>query len=331
MLKVRIESFGYKEQPILEDISLEVAPGEHLALMGESGSGKSSLLKIIYGLLHLEQGTVFWGEREAKGPNFNLVPGEPYMKYLAQDFDLMPYISVEENIGQFLSVFEPETHRQRIDELLELIEMEAFAKTRVDRLSGGQQQRVALARVLAQQPELLLLDEPFGHIDSFKRNDLRRKLFPYLKAQGIALLTASHDPEDVLPHADSVMVLRNGRAIAQERTKTLYNNPPNHYVASLFSPVSELPIKQLKSYSSIERSVLIYPHEFQVAERSGLKVTVENSFFQGGHYLNEGRTDEGTHLFFNTPKKQKSGTSIFLNVSLKTINSRIKVGQTTPP
>src|SRR5690606_40426697 len=117
MLKVRIESFGYGDQIILDDITLDVAQGEHLALMGESGSGKSSLLKIIYGLLHLERCSVFWGEKQALGPNFNLVPGEPYMKYLAQDFDLMPFTTVEDNIDQFLSVFERETHVEQIWEL----------------------------------------------------------------------------------------------------------------------------------------------------------------------------------------------------------------------
>ena len=174
MLKVQVTSFGYQDKTILKDISFQVAPGEHVALMGESGSGKSTLLKIVYGLLHVEDGSIFWGNTEALGPNFNLVPGEPYMKYLAQDFDLMPFISVEENIGQFLSVFERDTHQERIDELLDLIEMKSFAKTKVKYLSGGQQQRVALARVLAQEPEILLLDEPFGHIDNFKRISLRR-------------------------------------------------------------------------------------------------------------------------------------------------------------
>jgi len=329
MLKVQVDSFGYQDQTILKDISFEVAKGEHLALMGESGSGKSTLLKIIYGLLHVENGSIFWGDIEALGPNFNLVPGEPYMKYLAQDFDLMPFISVEENIGQFLSVFERETHEERINELLELIEMKPFAKTKVKYLSGGQQQRVALARVLAQEPEILLLDEPFGHIDNFKRNSLRRNLFPYLKQKGITVLTASHDPNDVLPYAERTLILENGKIIANQKTKELYDTPPNYYTASLFGEVNQVPIKLLKSYSEIDKSVLIYPHEFHVSDNSGLKVEVKACYFKGSHYLNEGKAEDGTTIFFNSREKHKKGTSLFLNVSLKTINMRLQVGQET--
>ncbi|MBA4745216.1 MAG: ABC transporter ATP-binding protein [Muricauda sp.] len=329
MLKVQVDSFGYQDQNILKDISFEVAPGEHVALMGESGSGKSTLLKIIYGLLHIEEGSVFWGDIEALGPNFNLVPGEPYMKYLAQDFDLMPFISVEENIGQFLSVFERETHEERINELLELIEMKPYAKTKVKYLSGGQQQRVALARVLAQEPEILLLDEPFGHIDNFKRNSLRRNLFLYLKKQGITVLTASHDPNDVLPFAERTLILEKGNIIANQNTQDLYKNPPNYYTASLFGQVNKVPMKLLKSYAQIDRSVLVYPHEFKFSDASGLKVEVTNSFFKGSHYLNEGKTEDGTVIFFNTQKKQANGVPMFLNVSLDTINMRLQVGQKT--
>ncbi|WP_421802052.1 sulfate/molybdate ABC transporter ATP-binding protein [Flagellimonas sp.] len=329
MLKVQIDSFGYQDQTILKDISFEVAPGEHVALMGESGSGKSTLLKIIYGLLHVEEGSVFWGDIEALGPNFNLVPGEPYMKYLAQDFDLMLFITVEENIGQFLSVFERDTHEERINELLELIEMKAYAKTKVKYLSGGQQQRVALARVLAQEPEILLLDEPFGHIDNFKRNALRRNLFLYLKKQGVTVLTASHDPSDVLPFAERTLILEKGHIIANQNTQELYNNPPNYYTASLFGQVNKVPMKLLKSYSEIDKSVLVYPHEFKFSDSSGLKVKVANSFFKGSHHLNEGVTDDGTIIFFNSEKKQEKGVTIFLNVSLETINRRLQVGQET--
>ncbi|HBU79037.1 MAG TPA: ABC transporter ATP-binding protein [Muricauda sp.] len=327
MLKVQVTSFGYQDKTILKDISFQVAPGEHVALMGESGSGKSTLLKIVYGLLHVEDGSIFWGNTEALGPNFNLVPGEPYMKYLAQDFDLMPFISVEENIGQFLSVFERDTHQERIDELLDLIEMKSFAKTKVKYLSGGQQQRVALARVLAQEPEILLLDEPFGHIDNFKRISLRRNLFLYLKKQGITVLTASHDPSDVLPFAERTLILQQGRVIADKNTQDLYKNPPDYYTASLFGQVNQIPMKLLKSYSEIERSILVYPHEFKFSDSSGLKVEVMNSFFKGTHYLNEGMAEDGTVVFFNSEKEQEKGATIFLNVSLNTINKRLQIGQ----
>ncbi|AWX44437.1 Heme-transporting ATPase [Flagellimonas maritima] len=324
MLKVQIDSFGYGDETILENISFKVKQGVHLALMGESGSGKSTLLKIIYGLLHVENGSIFWEGKQALGPNYNLVPGEPYMKYLSQDFDLMPFISVAENIGQYLSVFEQDTHQQRIEELLQLIELEAYANTKVKNLSGGQQQRVALARVLAQEPEVLLLDEPFGHIDNFKRNSLRKKLFPYLSKKGITVLTASHDPNDVLPFAERTLILEKGRIVADKKTKALYKTPPNYYIASLFGEVNILPIRLLKTYSEIEKSILIYPHEFMVSKTSGLKVTVQNSFFKGSHYLNEGRTEDGPILYFNTPKKFDLGDAIFLNVSLKTINKRLQ-------
>ncbi len=324
MLKVHIDSFCYKSKTILEDISFEVDKGTHVALMGESGSGKSTLLKIVYGLLHVDKGSIFWGEKQALGPNFNLVPGESYMKYLSQSFDLMPFTTVEENIGEHLSVFERETHEQRIQELLELIELEAYAKTKVKNLSGGQQQRVALARVLAQEPEVLLLDEPFGHIDNFKRNSLRRKLFHYLKEKEITVITASHDPNDVLPYAERTIILEKGKIIANAKTKKLYRNPPSYYTASLFGEVNQVPMKLLKAYVEIDRSVLIYPHEFQVSDTSGLRVVVRNSYFKGKHFLNEGEAEDQIVLFFNTPKQLQKGDAVFLNVSLETINARLQ-------
>ncbi|MGW9684486.1 ABC transporter ATP-binding protein [Flagellimonas sp. 2504JD1-5] len=329
MLKVHIDFFTYDSKITLEDISFQVEKGEHVALMGESGSGKSTMLKIIYGLLQIEGGSIFWGDKQILGPNFNLIPGESYMKYLSQDFDLMPFTTVEENIGQHLSVFEGETHEQRIQELLKLIELQDYAKTKVKNLSGGQQQRVALARVLAEEPELLLLDEPFGHIDNFKRTSLRRNLFQYLKEKGITVLNASHDPNDVLPYADRTVILENGRIIADAKTKKLYKNPPNYYTASLFGEVNELPIKLLKSYAAINRSILVYPHEFQLSDSSGLEALVKTSFFKGSHYLNEATAEDETMLYFVTSKKLKKGDTVFLNVSLDTINARLQVEQRT--
>ena len=214
MLKLNDVSFSYGAEAVLSDIRLHVAKGEHVALMGESGCGKSTLLKIIYGVLDAGSGELFWNDGRILGPMYNLLPGGPHVKHLAQDFDLMPFTTVRENVGQYLSVRTPKKRAARTLELLELVQLEAFADTKVRYLSGGQQQRAALARVLAQEPELLLLDEPFGQIDSFLKNGLRRKLFHYFKERGITCVTATHDRNDVLPFADRVLVLRNGKAVA---------------------------------------------------------------------------------------------------------------------
>src|SRR5210317_233919 len=189
MLKVENISFGYTENEVLENISFSAEKGDYIAVIGESGCGKSTLLEIIYGLLHIDKGTVYWNDEKLLGPNFYLIPGEDFMKYLPQDFDLMPYITVAENIGKNLSSLDP-NKQNRIDELLEVVDMSDFKHTLVKYLSGGQKQRVAIAKVLAKEPEVLLLDEPFSHIDNFRKNKLRRSLFKHLKSKNITCIVA---------------------------------------------------------------------------------------------------------------------------------------------
>ena len=153
MLQVTNLSFEYvAKKTVLKNIHFSLKKGEHLCVMGESGCGKSTLLKLIYGLLDATDGTIFWDETQVLGPKFQLVPGMEFFKYVAQDFDLMPYTSVSENIKKFLSRFHPEESEQRTQELLEVIEMKTFENTKVKNLSGGQKQRVAIARALAKEP-----------------------------------------------------------------------------------------------------------------------------------------------------------------------------------
>ncbi|QCX02011.1 ABC transporter ATP-binding protein [Aggregatimonas sangjinii] len=322
MLHVDHVSFAYDEVPVLEDINLNVKKGEHVAIIGESGCGKSTLLKIIYGLLQINIGEVYWGEQQVLGPLYNLVPGEPYMKYLSQDFDLMPYTTVAENISQYLSHFEPEALKERTDELLQMIEMVPFAKTKVKYLSGGQQQRVALARVLAQEPDILLLDEPFSHIDNFRKNTLRRTLFQYLRKKGVTVLTATHDHNDMLPFADRVVVLRNTKIIAKDNPKNLYQRPQDIYIASLFGEANKIPINIIKSYADTKRRIIVYAHEFKVSEKSGLEVTVTSSFYMGGHYLIEG-IYENQKIYFHHHMVIEEGSHIFLNIAIEVINKRM--------
>jgi len=324
MLQVDHVSFSYDELPVLEDINLKVAKGEHISIIGESGCGKSTLLKIIYGLLHIKVGEVYWDQTPVLGPLYNLVPGESYMKYLSQDFDLMPYTSVEENIGEYLSVFKPKEKATKTAELLEMIEMTDFARTKVKYLSGGQQQRVALARVLAQEPLILLLDEPFSHIDNFRKNGLRRNLFTYLKNKEVTVLTATHDHNDILPFADRVIVLKDRQIIAKDTPKNLYEHPKDLYIASLFGEANKIPVNVVKTYADTKRRIIVYAHEFKVSEKSGLEVKVNNSYYKGGYYLIEG-TYEGQKIHFNHHKPMEEGKAIFLNISIETINQRLEV------
>lgn len=323
MLRVENISFAYDNNPVLKNISFTVPKGEHVALIGESGCGKSTLLKIIYGLKDLKKGDVFWEDEPILGPAYHLVPGAPFMKYLSQDFDLMPFITVAENISQYLSVFYPEELKARTAELLALIELSSFANKKVNTLSGGQQQRVALARVLAQKPEVLLLDEPFGHIDNFLKNSLRRNIFRYAKDNGITCIVASHDHNDVLPFMDRMIVLRDTGIIAEGSPLFLYENPGNLYVASLFGEANSIPMSQLKSYANVDRSVIVYAHELKVSHTTGLLVIIKDNYPMGSYYLIIGESPDGSPIFFNHLNSIELGKSIYLNISLSTINQRL--------
>ena len=307
MLKVNNISFNYtKNKPVLENFNFSLKQGEHLCVMGESGCGKSTLLKAIYGLLDLKKGEVFWKEKQIFGPKKNLVPGFENFKYVAQDFDLMPYISVSENIKKFLSRFYPEESEKRTQELLEVIEMQAFENTKVKNLSGGQKQRVAIARALAKEPQLLLLDEPFGQIDNFKKNSLRRNLFSYLKEKNITCIVATHDKNDALSFADKLIIIKDNKILENDSPKQIYNTPKEKYIAALFDDVNEITVN--------EKTVLLYPHQIKIVENSDLKATVLNSYFKGSYWLIEADL-KGQKVFFIHIYEIKKGANILLNIS----------------
>ena len=302
MLKVSNISFEYApKKEVLTYISFTLGEGQHLCVMGESGSGKSTLLKAVYGLLDLKKGSINWKNQEILGPAFHLVPGMSFFKYVAQDFDLMPYTSVAENIGKFLSRFYPEEKEQRTNELLEVIEMSSFANEKVKTLSGGQQQRVAIARALAKEPELILLDEPFGQIDNFKKNSIRRKLFSYLKEKNISCIVATHDGDDALSFADQMMVIKNKKVIAFDSPRNLYKSPPEHYVAALFDDVNELCVDGENRF--------IYPHQIETSIDSSHKVVVKKSFFKGSFWLIEA-TYNSQAIFFKNAENIIPGKEI---------------------
>jgi len=317
MLKVANISFGYTSKEVIKNINFKANKGDYLAIIGESGSGKSTLLEIIYGLLHIEKGTVYWNDEKLLGPNFRLIPGEDFMKYLPQDFDLMPYTTVEENIGKYISS-QDKNKKKRIRELLKVVDMTEFSQTKVKNLSGGQKQRVAIAKVMAKEPLVLLLDEPFSHIDNFRKNKLRRDLFKYLKSKNILCIVATHDTTDALSFADKILVIRNGKLIAKNTPEKLYANPKSTYIASFFDEINKIPLSEIDTNITSKNTILLYPNEIKLTEKEGLKATVVSSFFKGSHYLIEALLNKTT-VFLEHNTSLKKDTQIFIKIDAEAI------------
>lgn len=301
MLQVKNILFGYGKNSVLEEISFSLKPGENLAVIGESGSGKSTLLKLLYGEYDLLQGEIFWKKEQILGPKYNLVIGYDFMKYVTQEFDLMPYTTVEENISKYLSRFYLEEKQKRTDELIKIVELEAFAKTKVKNLSGGQKQRVALARALAKQPEILLLDEPFSHIDNFKKQSLRRNIFKHLKANNITCIVATHDKNDILGFSDNILVLHDKKIIAKDTPQNLYNNPKLPLIASFFGQFNVI------------NGQIYYAHQLQTVNNSGLKGVVKASYFNGKNWLIEVEHISKS-VFLHHNSEIKVGEQVFFSI-----------------
>ena len=314
MLEIKNISFTYIENPVIQDVSFKITKGQNVAVIGESGCGKSTLLKLLYGLYNLDNGEILYNGKPILGPKFNLIPGEDYIKYLAQDFDLMPYITVEENVGKFLSNIYKDKKKARVQELLEMVEMTDLAKVKAKYLSGGQQQRVALARVLALEPEILLLDEPFSQIDSFRKNSLRRNLFNYFKKKQITCIIATHDSTEALSFSDETIVLQNGKLIAKGNSRELYENPPSIYIASLFGEVNELKQSHFTDLEDTDETLLLYPHQLKVVEDGKMKAVVKQCYFKGSHYLVKAAFERKA-IFFEHDSELELNQEVTLSIS----------------
>lgn len=321
MLQVENISFAYDTKTVINQLNFKLQKGQNLSVIGESGCGKSTLLKLIYGLYDLDNGSISWNQNPVLGPKFQLIPGHYAMKYLAQDFDLMPYITVEENVGKFLSNTNPAQKAERVSELLDMVEMNDFAKTKAKYLSGGQQQRVALARVLALEPEVLLLDEPFSNIDSFRKGALRRNLFAYLKHKNITCIIATHDSIDALSFSDETVVMKDGAIIQQNEAKKVYLQPKNKYVASLFGEVNEVKLSVLKSDFEEDKTILLYANELFLTEDSDFEVKVKQSYFKGNSYLIKA-VFERKIIFFENQLPIQENEMVYLQAEEEIINLR---------
>ncbi|MGZ5188294.1 MAG: sulfate/molybdate ABC transporter ATP-binding protein [Kaistella sp.] len=273
-----------REKDLFRNLNLKIEKGRIIALAGESGCGKSTLLNLIYGLLDWEKGEIIFDGTPTFGPKKNIVPGESEMKLVAQNYDLMPYATVSDNVGKFISNINLKEKREKVLELLQVVGLEDYAEILPKYLSGGQQQRVAIARALSVMPKLLLLDEPFSNLDFSRKIELRERLFNYVKEKNISLMISTHEIQEVMPWLDQIIVLQDGRLIQNDDPRETYLNPYNAYVAKLFGEVNVFSDEEKTKFGLSKN--FWYPNELKISD-SGRAVEVIESRFAGNHYWNK--------------------------------------------
>ena len=229
MLTIRNLAKSFAKNPVLRDISLDVAEGEFLTVLGESGSGKTTLLRIIAGFESADS-----GEITMAGERLDLQP--PYKRRVNtvfQHYAPFPHMTVEENVGYGLSVSGvPRAEiSARVAQSLELVKMSAFARSKPSKISGGQQQRVALARALVNRPRMLLLDEPLSALDANLRRQMQVELKSLQREVGISFIFVTHDQEEAMVMSDRIALLRFGALEQIASPREIYRRPATSYTA----------------------------------------------------------------------------------------------------
>lgn len=217
-------------EAVLDNISLEISKGEFITLLGSSGCGKTTTLRIIAGLEQPDAGSVWLDGREVTG----LEPNQRDVNTVFQNYALFPHMNVAENIGYGLKLKKvPKSEiRKKVSQMLELVQLEGYEKRKPSELSGGQKQRVAIARALVNNPKVLLLDEPLGALDLQLRRAMQIELKHLQKKLGITFIYITHDQEEAINMSDRIAVMRDGRIEQIGTPDEIYNHPKTSYVAT---------------------------------------------------------------------------------------------------
>jgi len=238
LIEARNVTKRFGEFVALEDVSVQVASGSLTALLGPSGSGKSTLLRVIAGLERPDAGAVFISGKEATA----LAPQKRGVGFVFQHYAPFKHMTVWANVAFGLTIRRRPRQeiRARVDQLLELVQLQGLGKRYPAQLSGGQRQRMALARALAVEPEVLLLDEPFGALDARVRKELRAWLRRLHDEVHVTTVFVTHDQEEAMDVADQIVLMNSGRVEQVGAPRELYEAPANEFVMTFVGPVSSL-------------------------------------------------------------------------------------------
>lgn len=283
LLSVKNISVFKEGRPLLNKVSFQITTGQHLAIMGETGSSKTTLLRSIAGLQELDGGEVCFYDQRVKGPSQQLVPGHAHIKYLPQNFQLPKFIKVKDYLDR-----PDETEVENPVEIYKACHIYHLMERDTMTLSGGERQRVALAKEVLKAPTILLLDEPFSNLDFKHRQTLHGVLQLLKNDLEVTVVLVAHDPSDVLAWSDRILVLEKGRVIQEGAPHELYNHPRNSYVAGLLGLFSVIPSEKIPKKTpgtKAKKEHIIRPDHVRIGPSGSYEGTVQAIRFYGTHDL----------------------------------------------
>lgn len=273
MLKIDQLSKHFKSKKVLHDVSLHVGQGEIVSLLGQSGSGKSTLLNLIAGFERPDEGEISLQGRVQSSRSLFVDPSARSIGFVFQNYALFPHMSVRDNIAFGISHLSRSERDARVERLLALINLEGYGSKYPDTLSGGEQQRVALARVLAIEPSVILLDEPFSNVDTVLKTSIRNDLIAILRSSGATAVFVTHDPHEAMAISDRIAYIDGGKIVQFDTPEALYHSPINENVAAFFGPINRY------------NGGFVRVEQCRISEEGELSATVQSSVFMGSFYV----------------------------------------------
>jgi iron(III) transport system ATP-binding protein len=312
----------YGDNAVVHDVNLTVENGQIACLLGPSGCGKTTLLRAIAGFEPVTQGTITLKDQVISAPGIHIPPEKRNIGMVFQDYALFPHLSITDNISFGIRKQSGKDKAKRVTELLELVNLPGYEKRYPHELSGGQQQRIALARALAPQPRLLLLDEPFGSQDVELREMLAREVRDILKREGMTAILVTHDQHEAFAMADEIGVLQMGRLQQWDTGYNLYHRPANQFVAGFIGQGALIPGMVL-NHNTVSTligavhgevpalcqaecpvDVLIRPDDLRLVADAPRKAKVISRVFRGAEYLYVLALSDGSQILALTPSHQ---------------------------
>lgn len=310
----------YDDNTVLKNIDFEIEEGKFYTLLGPSGCGKTTILRLIAGFTEATSGDIYFGNQRMNDIPANKRP----VNTVFQDYALFPHMNVFDNVafGLQLKKMSKDKIRQKVKEVLHLVQLDGFENRTIDEMSGGQRQRVAIARALVNDPQVLLLDEALSALDLKLRTQMQYELRALQKRLGITFIFVTHDQEEALAMSDEIFVINEGKIVQSGTPVDIYDEPINHFVANFIGESNIIAGHMIRDYEveivgkvfecvdggmreNEPVEVVIRPEDLMVVtpEEGNLQVTVESQLFRGVHYELSCRDENDNQWNVHTTKK----------------------------